>query len=335
MSNSMTEQVRAMSDQELFRFFTGMQVYKNPELTLAVCQEVENREAAKAGRKPAVVSFENLGDGRTRGLSDPDGKIILNFLYLKPGMSGTLPPAMLLNTLLHEGRHQWQIKAENDPDVPESIRLMLNVDKYCYVNSDESSIDIGIRPKEVQTRIQYAMQENEIDARFYAIRRMQEIAKTMVPDSAFRNQLLRAQNDEVRDIRRLLSYCSEEQYQLLEKGRLEKYRQLAESYRKAGYTLPELPGNFRCYGNIWMIRNIVAPVTGFLLQRMSLAHRLTGAGDRLLYRLYEITRVFAMKGRPLEKPEELLTVAIQEGLAKEFGLSEIKATEKIEKPIKM
>ena len=132
------------------------------------------------------------------------------------------------------------------------------------------------------------------------------------------------------DILKVLKFCSEEQYRQLEKLRLEKYRQRAEHYRKMGYNVPELPENFRCYGNIWMIRNIVSPVMGFLFQKMPLSRRLADT-NRMLYRLFEIARVSAMKGKPLEKPEELLAIAIREGFAEEFGLAEIRATEKMEK----
>ncbi len=207
---------------------------------------------------------------------------------------------------------------------------MLKVDGLCYIHDAVTTIDVGIRPPEMQTRIEYAMQENEMDARFHAIRRMQEIAKIIAPDTAFQIQLRKAQNEEVQDILKVLKFCSEEQYRQLEKLRLEKYRQRAEHYRKMGYDVPELPENFRCYGNIWMIRNIVGPVMGFLFQKMPLSRRLVDT-NRMLYRLFEIARVSAMKGKPLEKPEELLAIAIREGFAEEFGLAEIRATEKMEK----
>lgn len=331
MSQSAIEKVRAMSDRELFSFFNGPEIYKDPEMTLAVCQEVENREAARTGRKPAVIVFEDMEEG-CLGQADPNGKIILNRMYLDPGMRGVLPPARLLNTLLHEGRHHWQFSllGNENSGIPESIRLMLQVDSLCYVGGPETTIDVGIRPPEIQTRIEYAMQENEMDARFHAIRRMQEIAKLIAPDTAFQIQLRKAQNEEVQEILKVLKFCSEEQYRQLEKLRLEKYRQRAEHYRKMGYDVPELPENFRCYGNIWMIRNIISPVMGFLFQKMPLSRRLADT-NRMLYRLFEIARVSAMKGKPLEKPEELLAIAIREGFAEEFGLAEIRATEKMEK----
>ena len=332
MSQSAIEKVRAMSDRELFSFFNGPEIYKDPEMTLAVCQEVENREAARTGRKPAVIVFEDMGKG-CLGQADPNGKIILNRLYLDPGMRGVLPPARLLNTLLHEGRHHWQFSllGNENSGIPESIRLMLQVDSLCYVGGPETTIDVGIRPPEIQTHIEYAMQENEMDARFHAIRRMQEIAKIITPDTAFQIQLRKVQMEEVLNIKMLLKFCSEEQYQQLESFRLKQYHQLAESFQKKGYAVPKLPDNFRCYGNIWMIRHIVSPVMGFLLQKMRPMRRITGEADWMLYRLFEIARVFAMNGKPLEEPQELLHIAIQEGFVEDFGLAEIRPSEKMEK----
>ena len=332
MSQSAIEKVRAMSDRELFLYFSGTALYEDPEMTLAVCQEVENREAAKAGRKPVVIAFEEL-KGNCVGVAEPNGRIVLNSIYLDPEVRGYLPPASLLNTILHEGRHQWQyiVGTKEDSGVPESVWLMMQVDNHCYVSDSETAIDIGIRPKDVQTTLEYVMQENEMDARLYAIKRMQEIEKIIGPDPAFQIQIRRAQMDEVRYITMLLENCSEEQYQKLERLRLKRYQQKAEYYRRRGYTLPKLPDNFRCYGNIWMIQHIVGPVMGALLQTMLPINRIPGEAEWMLYKLFEIARGFAMNGKPLEEPQELLDLALQEGFVEEFGLADIKATKKMEK----
>ena len=338
-SRDLSKKVRSMSDQELYSFFTVERFYQDPELSAAVCQEVENREAARLGRKPAQVVFEDFeDDGGVFGYSSPDGMIALSSLFTEPDPTQTFTPSQLLNTLLHEGRHQWQdmVIDEQLSDVPESVRLLLTVDRYCYISDPLAMIDVGIEPWEEQLSIEYSMQENEIDARFYAIQRMKEIARTTDVDLSFQIELTRSMLSEVYLIEKVQEFCSEEQYRLLEKKRLEKYQARAEMLRLGGEELPELPENFRCYDNIWMIRNIVLPVSEFLKETLNELYAVTnGLKEMVIYHLYEVARIFAMNGKPLEKPEELYKISIENGLTDVLGIKDYKIPAKMEKRIGM
>lgn len=305
--NSMSTIAAKMSDAELFSFFSEEKFYRDPELTKAVCQEVENREAALTGRPPAIIIFEKTDDsvnGQSCG-----GCIILNENSLIKNIKRD--PGEVLGTILHEGRHEWQnwIIKHHPECLPESILQMILVDYACYTSFDniESVIDVGIADQEKQAWIEYSMQEIEIDARFYAIYRMKQIAEKYNLHGIFQESIEKAVDREILYLDILHDNMDAEQYKLLERFKLDKYKEFCIKTPNC----PMPPENCICYGNIRMIQNIVYPA--FYTISKSLPNEFAALISRqLLYDLYKEARLNMMNGTPLESPEQLIRIILSD-----------------------
>ena len=339
MISDVFEKIRQMSDRELYSFFREDQFYDDPETTRSVCQELENREAARMGRKPVIIDFDELPSG-IAGIacnSEKPKRIVLNSAYLRKSFPQILTPGDAMNTIFHEGRHIWQhyVLETDDQRVPLSVRLLLRADTICYTNGRAGVIDIGI-PQEEQAILEYALQENEMDARFYALKRMVEVQTLVGMDEAFLVDIERAKITELSHIRKAMAFFDEDKYQLLEKKRLEVYKARAkERYLLTGERLPELPKNFRCYQNIWMIHYVISPVYEFFLDNVEdLRKDIMNMGNILLG-LYTIARERAAEGRPLETPAELVDIVIHSELCKDFSLKQEAIPKEWAKPIGM
>ena len=305
--NSMSAFAAKMSDAELFGFFSRDQFYSNPELTKAVCQEVENREAALTGRKPATVKFVKMTDavnGQSCG-----GSILLNENSLIKNVKKD--PGTVLATLLHEGRHEWQnwMIKHHPESIPASVIQMMLVDYACYTSCDniESVIDVGIEDKERQAWIEYSMQEIEIDARFYAIYRMKQIAEKYNLHEIFQETIEKAVDRELMNLDILHENMDADQYKLLERFQLDKYKEFCIKTPNC----PMPPENCICYGNIRMIQNIVYPA--YYTISKSLPKEFAVLINRqLMYDLYKEARLNMMNGTPLESPEQLIRIILSD-----------------------
>ena len=303
-----------MSDRELYSYFSEEKFYVDPELSQAVCQEVENREAALAGRQPAKVYFDFLDCAGVSGM----GRIGINVMYLQPDPKWT--PADLLNTILHEGRHEWQywVRLNHPEDLPEKTRLLFAVSDTCYQGGNiAGALEVGISDKEAQADIEYGMQENEIDARFYAYCKMKELASEYNLTDVYREAIDKAMDEELYYMDLLRYNMGEEEYQLLEKLIMELYKVEEDG----SLYCPVIPEGFRCYENIWMVQNIVYPALEMV---EDLAEELfTLDADRLLFTLYEEARMNFMSGKPLESPEKLVSIMLSdESFRAEFRIND-------------
>ena len=333
------EEIRQMSDRELYSFFQEDQFYDDPEYAKALCQELENREAAREGRAPAIITFQEL-EPRMLGIAGTENgkKVIkLNIAFLKKSVPQILTPGLALNTVFHEGRHIWQdhVLETNARQVPLSVRLLLGADNICYTNGIYNVIDVGISPG-VQGGLEYMLQENEMDARFYALKRMTEVEAEVSMDEAFQIDLESLRQAEISLIRKTLEHFDEGKYRLLEKKRLDMYKNRAkEILLKTGARIPELPENFRCYQNIWIIRNIIKPVYDWLIKMVErLRQDIIKAGN-LLLNMYMIARICAAEGKPLETPNELMNIMLHSEFCKEFNLKQDVIPKEWAKPIGM
>ncbi len=294
-----------MSDSELYSHFSEEMFYSDPELTKAICQEIENREAALSGRKPAVITFDEIdSSGVSYG-----GQIIINSRFLKKNIKNC--PADVLSIILHEGRHEWQKwMFENHPeDLPEAVRLMMGVDWACYMDYFTNVIDVGIENMEAQAWIEYSMQEIEVDARYYAVSKMREIASEYHLEETFQDTIAKAIDDELMNMAIVLEYMDEDQYQRLE----ELQKAIYEEISKLLPFYQELPEGFLCYGNIWMIRRIVYPAFEEITRS---AEELSIIDDMIFYELFKMARIRLMNGMPLESPEQLLQIMLSDNCFK-------------------
>ena len=339
MKTKILTKIRQMSDRELYSFFREDHFYDDPDTTKAVCQELENREAARMGRKPAIVDFKELPPGVT-GMacsSEEPKRIVLSSAYLRKSFPQILTPGRAMGTLFHEGRHIWQhyILDNNDEQIPLSVRLLLRADTICYTNGRVGVIDVGI-PQKDQAILEYALQENEMDARFYALKRRVEVQKLVGMDEAFLIEIEKAKMTEISYIMKTIAFFDEDKYQLLEKKRLEMYKAKAkERYLLTGERLPELPKNFRCYQNVWMIHHVISPVFKFFMDNVEGLRQNGMKMGNLLLGLYTITRECAADGKPLETPAELVNIVIHSELCKDFNLKQETIPKEWGKPIGM
>jgi len=333
------EEIRQMSDRELYSFFQEDQFYDDPEYAKALCQELENREAAREGRAPAIIIFRELEPGVLGVAGTENGKkvITLNIAFLKKSVPQILTPGLAMNAIFHEGRHIWQfhVLETNAQQVPLSVRLLLGADNICYTNGTENVIDVGVS-QEVQGSLEYLLQENEMDARFYALKRMSEVEAEVSMDDAFQIDLENMRQIEISLIRKTLEHFDERKYRLLEKKRLDMYKARAkEILRKTGARLPELPEKFRCYQNIWIIRNIIKPVYDWFIGMVERLRRDIIKAGNFLLNMYMIARMYAAEGRPLETPNELVNVVLHSEFCREFHLKQEAIPKEWAKPIGM
>ena len=331
--------IRQLSDRGLYAHFHESCFYEDPEYTKALCQELENREAAREGRAPAIIIFRELEPGVLGVAGTENGKkvITLNIAFLKKSVPQILTPGLAMNAIFHEGRHIWQfhVLETNAQQVPLSVRLLLGADNICYTNGTENVIDVGVS-QEVQGSLEYLLQENEMDARFYALKRMSEVEAEVSMDEAFQIELESLRQAEISLIRKTLEHFDEGKYRLLEKKRLDMYKNRAkEILLKTGARIPELPENFRCYQNIWIIRNIIKPVYDWLIKMVErLRQDIIKAGN-LLLNMYMIARICAAEGKPLETPNELMNIMLHSEFCKEFNLKQDVIPKEWAKPIGM
>lgn len=330
----LTETVRKMKDRELYAFFSDDQFYGNRELALAVCQEVENREAMRTGRNPAKVVFQEMEDG-CRGTTTRDGKVIaLNEQYLHKRIARTLFPEMALRTLLHEGRHSWQIQVANNENLecPDQLRMRYQIDFSSYISGNE--IDLGMRP-DIQARIQYSQQEIEADARYYALKRMTEICEQFQMGDSFEIEIERGITEETEDFYILVNLLTEERYELLELKRLILYDEKKLRQAKQGQYLPDIPDGFRFYENIHMIRHVLIPVFLDLVQMNLQLQEDSFLQKELLFTLYSIAREHIMAGETLESPAALIELVLNDQMIRDFNLSKEKLSREVKRTLRM
>lgn len=309
ISEKMSTRAAAMSDQELYSFFTDNLFYNDLEFAKAVCQEVENREAAISGRKPAKISFSKLAEGRM-GYS-AGGSIVFSDVFLHRDVKRT--PADLLNVILHEGRHEWQNHIHMNTDINSFGKddWVYEINRMCYTSGNKNVIDIDL-PSDVQGRIEYAMQENEIDARFYAIRRMQEIASLYDMDDSFLEAIDKAVDAEILDIGLVAKYMTEERYLILEDRKIASFVSII---KESIDDISRLPEGIKSYETIWIIKHIVIPAYEHVLEKAEKDNLNIMEKQQILYRLYETARLRKMEGSSLEKPEDIEYAIYMEGLS--------------------
>ena len=304
---SYAETARKMTDAELYGFFSKDHFYQDANLAAAVCQEVENREAALTGRKPARIEFKKFDNPNVMGYAGRD-VICVNTCFLESKYQHRYTPEGILNTILHEGRHYWQRQVTLNPELecPNALRLQFVINQLAYVNTG-NAIDLGM-DAEIQARLQYGMQENEMDARYYALKRMREISERYRKDYPFKLEMTREVIQEIEYYRLVTENMTEEKYQLLERKYMERYNQNKEQAKKLGVLYPEAPEGKRCFENIRIYRKVIDPLYKGLLKANPQLRMNTGDQAALLFSLYRVARERILAGETLESPLELLKI---------------------------
>lgn len=296
-----TEKAGKMSDKELYSLFTGNQFYEDPELAMAAVQEAENREALRSGRKPITIRFDKL-EGSTLGQCGKD-TIVLDSSFLTKDVTGIRTPAQLLGVILHEGRHAWQHMILDD--VPEGLSrdmyYSLLADNTCYVSPSFPlfSTPLGTNDPEFEVYAQYAVQENEMDARFYALSRMEEIIDLTSDKYAMAIEIAKLKAQEVHLIEKI---CKDFNEDILEK--LEMNRKNSFLVR----TGKELPEDCEYFKNFRIILRVIKP----LFTRLEELEEKGTVIDckNITFALYAASRKAELEGFRLETPEQLISYMI-------------------------
>lgn len=164
-----------LSDKDLYSSFTEIKWRSlSRDEKLQAVQEVENRQAALYGRPAIPVSIDpSLSERTYGGYSHMLKQIHLNEEFFKTHVfpSAQFPPAMLLNTILHEGRHAYQHHLVDHSDIEAHSCDLLKVWKF---NCNEGYIS----PR--MNRWLYFQQAIERDARMFALKELKRIS-TMIP----------------------------------------------------------------------------------------------------------------------------------------------------------
>jgi len=167
-----------LEDRQLYRLLrTEKWKGYDEETRLALFQEVENRQAAKLGRRPLeIVTFKApRGQGGVMGYFNPEepGKLYLNEKIIKgkPGILHDYSVAAGLNYIIHEGRHAYQYECIEGriTDVDEQTRKEWALNKETYISGLAFPGAIYI----------YSQQAMERDARLYAERELECISEVI------------------------------------------------------------------------------------------------------------------------------------------------------------
>ena len=317
------EQLKNLCEDELKAFLVSGDYYRDIELTKAVMQEIENREAEKIGREPYKLIFEDLGQGGY-GYCDSNEKVIsINVRFLMEKLKGMWPGANALNTILHEGRHAWQyymLDHRRNELAPEAAEAM-DIERYAYISPDNpaSIVDIGWRD---QVFFEYASQEMEMDARHYALINMERLAEQHPENVQLQKHLESARSEEVEVVVQVMEHISDRQLQKLLRLRMERLRKIYGASFRTDHP----------FRNIEMICRVIKPAYHTLLRNGTVR-----ISDRysLVYVLYLQSRDATERGIPLAKPEDLLRIFYASLEYKRDFRLEKPETEEVEKPEKL
>lgn len=170
------QELTQVNDQELYTMCsTNGWAKLDKETRLAVFQEIENRQARLCGRRPKRICIMSPEESRPQnggvvfGNTNED-RIEINCNFFS-GMGNRLgfPAALGLGTVIHEGRHVFQMEAvahkllPDAPAVPELQRLRWEADMTVYTNRMPL----------------YALQSIEQDARMFAHNKLRQITANL------------------------------------------------------------------------------------------------------------------------------------------------------------
>lgn len=186
------------SDSELYELLLSRERYSMPiEDQLALLQEIENRIAKEFSREPIEVMIpqdliETAGCYGFNEYVDGKGKIVLNPAFFDSAMSFVYSSAKLLDTLLHEGRHQSQnvaikeTKSIDGKPIPPGLLVSWTIEKRLYTDKQPW----------------YFFQMIESDARMFALHNLRKIEADMrakgMNTFSLRNQIYKSVEKEKR-----------------------------------------------------------------------------------------------------------------------------------------
>ncbi len=184
----------ALSEAELYAYFTvkKWKGLSRDEKLLAV-QEVENRQAALAGRPAIRVFVDSTCTGYILGgYVDQDKSIHLNPEYFKSRFftAPLFSPAGLLDTIIHEGRHAYQHTLSGTSGISGPAGDMVRVWQLNFPAYIPPAVDLAL----------YFQQAIERDARMFALQEMQRIATLIEPDRQFLASIVQSRQDEYNHI---------------------------------------------------------------------------------------------------------------------------------------
>ena len=233
------ETIRSYKDAVLYSSFSG-EVWRtlDRESKLALAQELERREAEAVGRKCVTIDLipqKTIDEYEARKMvlgGQHIGPVLgIEMITLNPHYFDDVPlPGFtgfdLMNTVLHEGRHAFQSYAIRQSKkggklpVPKEVAERWRIEKTPGIYDDKTAL--------------YYTQDIEMDARCYALNRMEAILSALktenLPNGGLESCLYGSRVNEKRNVNLTCTGLTKEELIAREKAIREKTGEAGFSY---------------------------------------------------------------------------------------------------------